>query len=123
MRGRNRETIDFVWRENSRAELWPNRLTLRTGMQDHYEKLGVSPAATPDAIKAAYRKKAAQYHPDKNEAADAALRFREVQEAYETLSDAVRRKDFDDYRQRSLIEDPMAVARVIAGKYIQEVLK
>ena len=89
--------------------------------QDHYARLGVSSAATPEAIKAAYRKKAAQYHPDKNPSADAAARFREVQEAYEVLSDADRRKAFDDYRQRSLIEDPLPVAREIAAKYIQEV--
>jgi len=92
-------------------------------MQDHYEKLGLSPSATAELIKAAYRKKAAQYHPDKNQAPDAALRFREVQEAYEVLSDAERRKVFDDYRQRSLIEDPMATAREISSKYIQDVLK
>ncbi len=92
-------------------------------MQDHYEKLGLSPSATAELIKAAYRKKAAQYHPDKNQAPDAALRFREVKEAYEVLSDAERRKVFDDYRQRSLIEDPLAVAREISSKYIQDVLK
>ncbi|MDP2028851.1 MAG: DnaJ domain-containing protein [Thiobacillus sp.] len=92
-------------------------------MQDHYEKLGLAPSATAELIKAAYRKKAAQYHPDKNQAPDAALRFREVQEAYEVLSDAERRKVFDDYRQRSLIEDPLATAREISSKYIQDVLK
>ena len=92
-------------------------------MQDHYEKLGVSPAATPDLIKSAYRKKAAQYHPDKNPSPEAALRFREVQEAYEVLSDPARRKVFDDYRQRSLIDDPLAIAMDISGKYIQDVLK
>ncbi len=92
-------------------------------MQDHYEKLGISPSAATDLIKAAYRKKAAQYHPDKNQAPDAATRFREVQEAYEVLSDAERRKAYDDYRQRSLIEDPLAVAWDISGQYIQEVIK
>jgi DnaJ-class molecular chaperone len=74
-------------------------------------------------IKAAYRKKAAQYHPDKNQSPDAAIRFREAQEAYEVLSDPERRKAFDDYRQRSLIEDPLPVARDMSAKYIQEVLK
>lgn len=92
-------------------------------MQDHYERLGISPSATPDLIKAAYRKKAAQYHPDKNQSPDAAMRFREVQEAYEVLSDPERRKAFDDYRQRSLIEDPLPVAWDMSGKYIQEALK
>jgi DnaJ-class molecular chaperone len=91
-------------------------------MQDHYAKLGVSPIATQDLIKAAYRKKAAQYHPDKNPSPDAAARFREVQEAYEVISDVERRKAYDDYRQRSLIEDPLSVARDISGKYLQGVL-
>lgn len=84
--------------------------------------MGVSPASTADAIKAAYRKKAAQYHPDKNPSPDAAARFREVQEAYETLSDTGRRKAYDDYRQRSLIEEPLPIAREIAEKYIQEAI-
>ncbi|MBZ0069968.1 MAG: DnaJ domain-containing protein [Thiobacillus sp.] len=92
-------------------------------MQDHYEKLGISPGATADLIKAAYRKKAALYHPDKNQSADAPIRFREVQEAYEVLTDAERRKAYDDYRQRSLIEDPLLVAREISGKYVQDVLR
>lgn len=94
-----------------------------TIIQDHYSRLGISPAATADLIKAAYRKKAAQFHPDKNPSPDAATRFREVQEAYEVLSDASRRQAYDDYRQRSLIEDPLSVARDIAGKYIQGIIQ
>jgi len=92
-------------------------------MHDHYQILGISPSAATDLIKAAYRKKAAQFHPDKNQSPDAPTRFREVQEAYEVLSDAARRKAYDDYRQRSLIEDPLPVAWEMSGKYIQEALK
>ena len=92
-------------------------------MQDSYEILGISPTATADAIKAAYRKKAAQYHPDKNPSADAPVRFREIQEAYEVLSDPARRKAYDEYRQRNLIEDPLAVAWDISGKYVQDALQ
>ena len=90
--------------------------------RDHYAMLGVAADAAADTIKAAYRKKAAQFHPDKNPSADAAMRFREVQEAYETLSNPARRKAYDDYRQRSLIDDPFVVAREIAGQYLQEAL-
>ena len=91
-------------------------------VNDHYARLGVSSSATPDLIKAAYRKKATQYHPDKNPSPDAAVRFREIQEAYEVLCDSERRKAFDDYRQRSLIEDPVPVAREISEKYIQGII-
>jgi DnaJ-class molecular chaperone len=90
--------------------------------RDHYATLGVAANAAPELIKAAYRKKATQFHPDKNPSPDAASRFREVQEAYEVISDPERRKAYDDYRQRSLIDDPLAVAREISAKYIQEIL-
>jgi curved DNA-binding protein CbpA len=92
-------------------------------MRDHYATLGVAPNETADLIKAAYRKKAAQYHPDKNPSPDAAARFREAQEAYEILSDISRRKAYDEFRQRSLIEDPLSVARDIAEKYIQKAIQ
>ena len=92
-------------------------------MQDHYATLGISPNATPDLIKTAYRKKAAQFHPDKNASLEAPARFREAQEAYEVLSDADRRKAYDDFRHRSLIEDPLPVAQQIWETYIQEVTK
>ncbi len=92
-------------------------------MQDHYATLGISPNATPELIKTAYRKKAAQFHPDKNASLEAPARFREAQEAYEVLSDAERRKAYDDFRHRSLIEDPLPVAQQIWETYIQEVTK
>lgn len=92
-------------------------------MQDHYATLGISPNATPDLIKTAYRKKAAQFHPDKNASLEAPARFRAAQEAYEVLSDVDRRKAYDDFRQRSLIEDPLPVAQQIWEAYIQEVTK
>lgn len=92
-------------------------------MQDSYATLGVPPGASAEQIKAAYRRKAAQYHPDRNPSADAAARFRTIQEAYELLSDPERRKAYDEHRQRSLIEDPAAVARELAGNYIQDALR
>jgi DnaJ-class molecular chaperone len=97
-------------------------VTKSTLARDHYATLGVAANAAPELIKAAYRKKATQFHPDKNPSPDAASRFREVQEAYEVISDPERRKAYDDYRQRSLIDDPLAIAREISAKYIQEIL-
>ncbi|MFN2519522.1 MAG: molecular chaperone DnaJ [Candidatus Limnocylindria bacterium] len=63
--------------------------------RDHYEVLGVARGASEDQIRSAYRRLARQYHPDVNDADDAAARFREVTEAYEVLSDPQRRQRYD----------------------------
>ena len=65
--------------------------------KDFYDRLGVTRKATPEEIKKAYRKLARQYHPDVNpNNKEAELRFKEINEAYETLSDEERRKEYDD---------------------------
>ena len=59
--------------------------------RDFYEVLGISKTANADEIKRAYRKKAKQYHPDICKEPDAEEKFKEVQEAYEVLSDDNKR--------------------------------
>jgi hypothetical protein len=64
-------------------------------MKDYYDMLQVSPNAGPDVIEAAYRRLARKYHPDVNRDPAATERMRELNEAYEVLSDSTRRAEYD----------------------------
>lgn len=64
---------------------------------EYYDRLGVSKDASQDEIKRAYRKMSKKYHPDINKEPGAEEKYKEVQEAYETLSDDQKRAAYDQY--------------------------
>lgn len=74
--------------------------------RDYYEILGVTKTASQTEIKAAYRKMALKYHPDKNKAQDAEAKFKEINEAYQILSDDKKRQAYDQFGHAAF--DPAA---------------
>src|SRR3990172_11696845 len=76
---------------------------------DFYKVLELQPSATKREVKAAYKKLAKKYHPDKNKNQDAIDKFRDVQSAYEILYDDSKRTNYDNmkYAQRTELYDTL----------------
>ena len=66
-------------------------------MKDFYEVLGVDKNANLSEIKAAYRKQALKWHPYRNKSPEATEKFKEINKAYETLSDSKKKQTYDQY--------------------------
>jgi len=74
--------------------------------QDYYNILGVNKNASPAEVKAAYRKLATKYHPDRcpdEKKKECEEKFKEIAAAYYALGDAKRRKEYDDYRKGAYV--------------------
>jgi len=71
--------------------------------KDYYQILGINKDASQDEIKKAFRKLALQYHPDANpnNKEEAEKKFKEINEAYQTLSDEGKRKQYDMFGSSS----------------------
>ena len=65
--------------------------------RDYYEVLGIPKNASDDEIKKSFRSLARQYHPDVNKNADAVEKFKEINEAYQVLSDPQKRAAYDQF--------------------------
>ena len=70
-------------------------------MNNHYKTLGAKPTASPEEIRQAFRKMALKYHPDRNGSPDAAIRIKEVYEAYGVLRDTASRAEYDTQKYES----------------------
>ena len=102
-------------------------------LKDYYKTLGISPVSSALQVKKSFRRLALQYHPDKNGGdALSAAKFREIQEAYETLADPAKREEYNYKRwySRSIHEvfknEPLTPADIIAEcnsltRYMQSV--
>lgn len=100
-------------------------------MQDHYSVLGLNKNANSDEIKSAYRKLAREYHPDVNKSPDAEEKFKQVSEAYEVLSDARKRHEYDHRNDmfaqfrahRHIHKEPNSAVHVVITIEPQQTLK
>ncbi|HIC49200.1 MAG TPA: molecular chaperone DnaJ, partial [Dehalococcoidia bacterium] len=75
---------------------------MTTQKRDYYEILGVSRNASDDDLKKAFRKLAFEFHPDRNKDKDAEKKFKEINEAYQVLSDQDKRARYDQFGHAGL---------------------
>ncbi len=93
-----------------------------TAKRDYYEILGVGRDATQTDIKRAYRRLAREHHPDVNPHDDQAEhRFKEINEAYQVLSDADKRAVYDRYGHAGMEQQFGAGLRVRGLRWVQRV--
>lgn len=88
-------------------------------MVDYYEVLGVSRTANDQEIKAAYRRQALKWHPDRNKSPEATEKFKEINKAFEVLSDPKKREIYDQYGEAAF-ERGTYPGGTAGGQYYQQ---
>jgi molecular chaperone DnaJ len=91
--------------------------------RDFYDILGVKKDASKDDIKAAYRRLALQYHPDRNKSPEAEEKFKEISEAYAVLSDDDKRKQYDSYGKEGVYQRYGGQEDIFRGADFQDVFR
>lgn len=82
---------------------------------DYYTTLGVSKTASPKEIKTAYRKLALKWHPDRNKSQEAEKKFKEINQAYEVLSDPKKKQTYDQFGHEAFTQSGGARASANQG--------
>lgn len=85
-------------------------------MSNYYDVLGVSKNASLNEIKAAYRKQALKWHPDRNKSPEAEKKFKEINKAFEVLSDPKKREIYDQYGEAAFEKENQG----FGGQYYQQ---
>lgn len=95
-----------------------------TSMTDYYEILEVAPSATQEEIRSAYIRLALKHHPDRNPLPDSGEIFKQIADAYYTLSDPSRKAEYDKARGSSTPYSPGQVSTTsVFGSVFDELLK
>jgi molecular chaperone DnaJ len=93
-----------------------------TSARDFYDVLGVQKDASKDDIKAAYRRLALQFHPDRNKSPEAEDKFKEISEAFAILSDEEKRKQYDAYGREGVYQK-YGQENIYSGADFQDVFR
>src|SRR3989344_9152627 len=89
-------------------------------MTDYYEMLGVSKNSSDQEIKAAYRKQALKWHPDRNKSPEANEKFKEINKAFEVLSNPQKKQMYDQYGEAAFKGGMPSGGTAGQGQYYQE---
>ncbi len=89
-------------------------------MTDYYEILGVAKNASDQEIKSAYRKQALKWHPDRNKSPEASEKFKEINKAFEVLSNPQKKQMYDQYGDSAFDQQTNGAPGGAGGQYYQQ---